>query len=80
MEITITDEQLKQGGFSENEIRLELACLFFKLGVYTTGKAAAFAAIPHVQFLDELAKRKIALNDSIDQLTLSVENLRKLRK
>jgi predicted HTH domain antitoxin len=78
MEINISNEQLNQSGISESEMRIELACLFFRLGVLSSGKAATFASISHVEMLAELAKRKIPLNDSIEHFQESLKNLRNL--
>lgn len=79
MEVVITNEQIKQSGMTEQQFKIELACRLFQLNVFSARKAAEFANIAYVQMLNELATRKIALNDSLEHFQNSIDTLRNLR-
>lgn len=60
--IQITEEETAQAGFSEDEMRLEIALMLFEKERFTLGQASRFARLHPMQFQQELALRRIPIH------------------
>ena len=78
MGLIVSPEFLTQTGFSEQEIREELAILFYKRGRISLGKAAEFAAMHKLAFQQLLSDRRIPLNYDLDDLKQDLDTLKTL--
>jgi predicted HTH domain antitoxin len=80
MPLTITDEILAQTHFSEKELQLEIAVLFYKKQRFSIGQAARFAGISIFDMHAELAKRDIPLNISKEDVLQDWQTIQKAEK
>lgn len=60
--IVITEEETGRAGFSEAEMRLEIALMLFQQERFTLGQASRFALLHPMQFQQELAQRRIPIH------------------
>jgi predicted HTH domain antitoxin len=63
----------------------ESAALYFAIGLYvsreaTLGQAAEAAGLSQSKFQEELGKRKIPINYSVENLLADIESIRELSK
>ena len=63
---------------SEQELRLEIAILFFQRKAFTLGKASEYAGLYQYEFQKILAERKIPLHYDYDDLLEDIETLKSL--
>jgi len=82
MSLIITDEVLQQTRFSEKELRLEIAVLFYRKQRFSIGQAAKYAGISIFDMHEALAKRDIPLNISKEDVledwkTIQKSNLKR---
>lgn len=78
MKLSISDKLLLAAGFSEEELRQELALIFYQRGNISMGKAAEFAHMHKIAFQRLLADRKIPLHYDIDDLEEDLNTLDQL--
>ncbi|MEO1217817.1 MAG: UPF0175 family protein [Bacteroidota bacterium] len=78
MRLEISTDFLTHVGFTESELRQELAIIFYKRGNISLGKAAEFAHMHKIAFQRLLADRKIPLNYDISDLEQDLKTLEKL--
>ena len=60
--ILLEDSYLKASGYSENELKLELAVLLFAQERLSLRKAASLAGMHWLDFMKELDRRQISLH------------------
>ena len=60
--LLIEDAYLKASGYSEPELRLEIAVMLFEKERLSLRKAASLATLHWLHFLKELAKRQIPIH------------------
>ncbi len=77
MELTINDDQLRNSGLNEQQLRLELAIFLFQKDIFSLGKAAEFCGLHKMQMQMELAKREIPLHYTNEMLQQDIETLKK---
>lgn len=78
MSVIISDQLLEQANLSEQELRIEIALIFFQKKAFTLGKASEFAGIPQIRFQKILADRKIPLHYAYEDLLEDLESLKAL--
>lgn len=78
MNLGISADFLALTGFTEAELRKEVAIIFYKKGNISLGKAAEFAQIPKIIFQRMLADRQIPLNYDISDLEEDLKTLQQL--
>ena len=78
MTVTIPDSIAEQ--ISDEELRLEVAIIFYEKGKISMGKAAQLAQIPRFEFQHEIAKRKLFVDFDESDLLEDLENIKKLRE
>lgn len=78
MTIEISDDILQRTGWSPNQIRLELAIILFQKESVTLGQASQVAGIHQLQFQRELAARKIAIHDDVEDFERDMETIKAL--
>lgn len=71
MALIIKNEELQEVQLSEEELRLELAVLFYQQKRLSLGKASKFAGLNRILFQKELGKRQV--ETSYDQEELSYD-------
>ena len=59
---TLEDTYLKAAGYSEEQLKLEIAIMLFEQEKLSLRKAAALAGMHWLDFMKELDKRGIALH------------------
>lgn len=62
MALTIQDRDLQAAGLSEAQLRLEIALMLYQQRRFSIGRASKFANLHQVQFMREMARRRIAMN------------------
>lgn len=77
MAIIIQEEILQSTGWTEEQLRLEIAVAMFKEGVFTMAQARKFAKMERLDFFYELGRRKIPLF-SVEELEKDIENLKNI--
>jgi predicted HTH domain antitoxin len=60
--IILEDSYIKAAGYTEQELKLEIAVMLFEKERLSLRKAAALAAMHWIDFMKELDRRKIALH------------------
>ncbi len=60
--IVLEDSYIKATGYSEAELKLEIAVMLFEKEKLSLRKAAAMTGLHWLDFMKELDKRKIALH------------------
>lgn len=60
--IVLEDSYIKATGYSEAELKLEIAVMLFEKEKLSLRKAAAMAGMHWLDFMKELDKRKVALH------------------
>lgn len=60
--LVIEDTYLTASGYTEQELKLEIAVMLFEKEKLSLRKAAAFAGMHWLAFMQELDKRNIALH------------------
>ena len=78
MSVVISDQLLEKANLSEQELRIEIALIFFQKKAFTLGKASEFAGIPQFLFQKILADRKIPIHYEYADLLEDLESLKKL--
>jgi predicted HTH domain antitoxin len=59
MQIEINDIELKERGFSEQDIKELIAMTFYEKKIWSSARAAAFCNIERLAFQQKLAEKKI---------------------
>ena len=77
MALLISDEVVQQTQWSEDDFRMELAIFLYKRERMTLAQAADFVGMPGFLFQKELAKRKIPVNYSVEDLREDVETFQR---
>ena len=54
--------------YSEQDLKIDLALLLYQKGKISLAKAAGSCGLTRLQFQQEMAKRKVDLNYSVDDL------------
>ncbi|MDP5169133.1 MAG: UPF0175 family protein [Bacteroidia bacterium] len=62
----IPDNYLSLAGISQEELRLEVALIFYQRGNISLGKAAEFAEVSRHDFQQEMSRREIPVNYDIE--------------
>ncbi|MDA1190169.1 MAG: UPF0175 family protein [Candidatus Poribacteria bacterium] len=75
MSLLIPDEVVRATEMTEDELRLEFACFLYLQEKLALSKAARFVGMPRIDFQMELAKRKIHINYSVEDLERDLETL-----
>jgi len=78
MSITIPDHLLRDANMSEQELRTEIAVIFFQRGAFTLGKASEYAGLHPYEFQKILAERKISLHYDYKDLLEDLDTLKSL--
>lgn len=78
MRLEIPSDFLQHAGLTEQELRQELAIIFYKRGNVSLGKAAEFAHLHKIAFQRLLAERKIPLNYDVSDLEEDLKTLEQL--
>ncbi len=78
MTIEISDTILEKAGLSKAELKLELAIYLFKENKVSIGQASVIAGLHKIMFQKELAKRKILIHYSIEDLENDLINIKKI--
>lgn len=68
MALTVNNEELQEVQLSEEELRLELAILFYQQERLSLGRASKFAGLNRILFQKELGKRRITTNYDQNEL------------
>ncbi|MDQ3845542.1 MAG: UPF0175 family protein [Bacteroidota bacterium] len=78
MKAIITDQDLEQMHLDEDEFRLEVATRLYEIKKLSLGQAAKFARLSRYAFQKELAKRKIAVHYSVNDLHHDIGTLKSI--
>lgn len=78
MKAIITDQDLEQIHLNEDEFRLEVAIRLYEIKKLSLGLAAKFARLNRYAFQKELAKRKIPIHYSVNDLHHDMDTLQSL--
>jgi len=78
MALTILDQDLQAAGLSEAQLRLEIALMLYQQRRFSMGRASKFAGLHQVQFMREMARRKIAMNYDEQALEEDAKSLGRL--
>jgi len=73
MAITVPDELLRSMKLTEAELAAELAVALFREERLTLGQAAQLAGLPQLDFQRLLARRRVPLHYSIDDMEQDIE-------
>lgn len=65
----------EESGFSETDIKLEMAIILFRNQLYSLGKASEFAGLHPSQFQQELAKRQISVHYDVADYQQDIDTL-----
>ena len=75
MRIEIPDVLLRAAHLSEQELKVEIALIFYQRNTFTLGQASAFAGMHQMEFQKILSERKINLHYDIDSFREDVNML-----
>jgi len=75
MGVVIGPEIIESSGLSEQEFLLEIALSLYERKILSLGKAALVANLHRNAFQKELAKRKIAIHFSIEEVEKDLKTL-----
>lgn len=75
MGLIIDENDLREVDMSAEELKLEIAILFYKKGRMSSGRASKFAGLPRLIFLKELGKRKVPVNYDEEELEKDLNTL-----
>lgn len=78
MGVIIGAEIIQSSGLSEQEFLLEIAISMYERKILSPGKAAEFANLHRFAFQKELAKRKIPIHFSIEEVEKDLKTLTEL--
>jgi predicted HTH domain antitoxin len=79
MALTITDDEIKRIGLTEQQFKLEIAIHLYAINVFTLGQAANFCNISQAEMMEQVGSRKIPVHYTIDDLDYDYKNLVKER-
>ena len=79
MSLPISDDMIKKAVIIEEQFRIEIAIHLFSLNIFTLGQATEFAKLYQMQMMEELAKRKIPLHYTVEDLDYDYQNIVKER-
>jgi len=79
MKIEISDSILEKAGITEEDLLLKIAIELFKEEKITLAEAAEIAMLHQLQFQKELAKRKIPIHYSVEDLEEDLKTLSRLK-
>lgn len=75
MGLVISDADVRATGLSEAELRLELAVALFQAERLTLARASRLCGLPRLEFQRELARRRIPVHYTTDELDEDVRTL-----
>lgn len=75
MSIVIESSLLKSIQFTEQELKLEIAIMLYKMNRLSAAKAAKLANMPRLLFQQELGNRKIPVNYDMEELEWDLKTL-----
>lgn len=78
MSLIIPDDILDRAGMSEEELRLEVALLLFRMERLTLAQACRLSGLTRLEFQRVLADRRIPIRYGPDDLRSDLENLREV--
>ncbi|MEZ4685012.1 MAG: UPF0175 family protein [Bacteroidia bacterium] len=78
MTIQIPNNIIQQAGFTELDLRLEIAILLFQKEVFTLAQASRFAGMHRALFQKELGKREIEVHYDGEMLDNDMKTLNSL--
>ena len=78
MGVIINPDIIQSSGLSENEFMLEIALSLYERKILTLGKASDFAKLHRIAFQKELAKRKIPIHLTIEEVEKDLKTLEAL--
>lgn len=73
MIVTVPTERLRSIALSESDALTDIAIGLYKRDVISLGRAAEIAGLSSPEFLNELARRHIPINYSVDDLHEDLE-------
>ncbi|NJC26437.1 UPF0175 family protein [Neolewinella antarctica] len=79
MSATTLSEFSVRTGWTEEEIRLELACAAYRDQRLSFGKARNFAGLNHLEFQRALGARKIPRNYGIEELKEDLATIERIK-
>lgn len=78
MGVVIEPDIIQSSGLSEQEFILEIAVYLYDRKILSLGKAAAFAKLHRIAFQKELAKRKVPIHFTIEEIEKDLKTLEAL--
>ncbi|MBI3194345.1 MAG: UPF0175 family protein [Ignavibacteriae bacterium] len=75
MSIQISDDLIRSSGLNEHDLKIESAITLFQNDKLTLAQASRMAEMPQLFFQRELAKRKISLHYSLEDLQIDLKNI-----
>ena len=78
MGVIIEPEIIQSSGLSEQDFILEIALFLYGRKILSLGKAAAFAKLHRIAFQKELAKRKMSIHFTIEEVNKDLKTLESL--
>lgn len=75
MPLLITDDTLEKAALTPDELRLEIAVMLFQKNRFTLGQVAEFTGLHQLEVQRELARRRIPLHYSLEDLEEDVKTL-----
>lgn len=77
MSLVIPDDILRAANMSSNELRREIAVLFFQLDKLTLGQASQYAEMSQMEFRHLLGSRHIPVHYDANEFSNDLDTLRK---
>lgn len=73
--LTISDEDVKKTGFTEAELRVEIAVMLYEQNKFTLGQAAAFANLSQWEMQQIIGQRGIYVHYDVEDFHHDLKNL-----
>lgn len=80
LQLDVPAELLESASMTLDDVRSELAVLFYQSGRISLGRAAAFAGLGVGQFLTVLAEHHISPHEGVDEALQDAATLANLRR
>ena len=75
MTLTIPDERIGDLKLDERDVMTDVAIGLYKREQVSLGRAAEIAGLASPEFLNELGRRRIPINDDVDELHADIATL-----
>lgn len=75
MSVVIPDDILHATKLTEEELRLEIAIMLYKLEKISSGKVRTWTGLTVIEFQHELAKRGLCINYDVEDFQSDVQTL-----